>query len=721
MTINVDKGENYKSSKKVCLFSLLVVGILAFVVGILIGRFAACPEPEGVDRLVQDGDQEIADILIQTIEARNIENNLREITRKPHIAGEQADYDLVDYLKKKLTEYGLDSVKTAPYEVLLTYPHPKKTSSIQLLDDTSNTVFDSVTAESKFSADEGVVPPFNAYSPAGEVQGELVYVNYGREEDYDYLKNVSISVKGKIVISRYGKLFRGNKVDIAARHGALGVILYSDPADYALYQDEEHVYPHTWWLLPTGAQRGSIARGTGDPLTPGYPATRTAYRYSLSDIKARMPTIPAHPIGYGAARHFLEQLTGPEVPESWRGALNLTYRFGPGFNSSGWSVKMSINTVKSMRRIHNVIGIIRGKIEPDRYVLIGNHRDAWVYGAMDPSGGTAAMMEVARAMGRLVKDGRWRPRRSIMFCSWGAEEYALIGSNEWIEQYIKSLRARAVGYINIDVAVQGNYTLTSNASPLLYRALYAATKRIPNPNSDDVKAGRLSVYDSWVLRKPLDGRSKYQIASYPLYHTEHETFYAVKNLIDPDFKCHQAVARVGAELVRYLADSLIIPFNVTDYAVQLTRLKKTLDDDYGTLLSANISNYKELDTAIAQFGENVQQFQSALAQVDRKDPMAIRLINDQLLLLERAFLDPEGLPQRPLTKHLIFADNANDLYAGTSFPGLVDLLFKIEELQEPEYSKRWQEVRHHFSVIVNAIQSAGYTLRDVISFVEEKY
>ncbi|KAK7493453.1 hypothetical protein BaRGS_00015353 [Batillaria attramentaria] len=356
------EDNNYKSSssRKVCLISLLVVGILAFVVGILIGRFAACPEPEGADRRIQDGDQEIADILIQSIEAKNIENNLREITRKPHIAGEQADYDLVDYLKKKLTEYGLDSVKAAPYEVLLSYPDPNKPNSVQILDGTNNTVFDSVNAESNFSTYEGVVPPFNAYSPAGEVQGELVYVNYGRVEDYNYLESVNISVKGKIVISRYGSIFRGSKVDIAARHGALGVILYSDPADYALYQDEEHVYPHTWWLPPTGAQRGSIARGTGDPLTPGYPATRTAYRHDENDTET-LPIIPAHPIGYGAARHFLEQLTGPEVPESWRGALNLTYRFGPGFNSSGWSVKMSITTSNSLRRIHNVIGIIRGE------------------------------------------------------------------------------------------------------------------------------------------------------------------------------------------------------------------------------------------------------------------------------------------------------------------------------------------------------------------------
>ncbi|KAK7493452.1 hypothetical protein BaRGS_00015352 [Batillaria attramentaria] len=360
-------------------------------------------------------------------------------------------------------------------------------------------------------------------------------------------------------------------------------------------------------------------------------------------------------------------------------------------------------------------------LPPDRYVLIGNHRDAWVYGAVDPSGGTAAMLEVARAMGRLVKEGRWRPRRSIMFCSWGGEEYGLIGSNEWTEQYAKSLGARAVGYINTDISVQGNYTFKAGASPLMYRALYTATQKIPNPSSDEVEAGRQTVYDTWLYRGDSAGQPEYRIASYPLYHTEYETFDAVKNLFDPEFKFHQAMARVAAELVRYLADSLIIPFNVTDYAVGLTRLKKTLDDQYGTLLSANISNYNELDTAIAQFGENVQQFQSALAQVDRKDPMAIRLINDQLLLLEKAFLDPEGLPQRSQKKHLLFAENSNDLYAGSSFPGLVDLLFKIEELQEPEYSKRWQKVRHHFSVIVNAIQSAGYTLRDVISFVEEQY
>ncbi|KAK7493451.1 hypothetical protein BaRGS_00015351 [Batillaria attramentaria] len=213
----------------------------------------------------------------------------------------------------------------------------------------------------------------------------------------------------------------------------------------------------------------------------------------------------------------------------------------------------------------------------------------------------------------------------------------------------------------------------------------------------------------------------YNLGSYPLYHTEYETFDTMERLVDRGFECSRAVARVGAEILRTLADSLIIPFNVSDYAWRLDVMRQQLDDDFGALLSANLANYTNLELAIRSFTDDVKTFERAIANMDKKDPMAIRKVNDQLLLLENAFLDSAGLPDRPLKKHLLFADSMNDAYAGSSFPGLVDLLFEIDLLKEPEKSERWRRVEQHFSVLLNAIQSAGFTLRDVVDFVEEQY
>lgn len=740
----------------------VVTGVLAFIIGILIGRFAACPKSSGesasgaFDRITQDADPKISDVLIDEIKAINIENNLRHLADKPHIAGEQTDFDLVTWMKAKLTEYGLDSVRAAPYKVLLSYPNKDDPNTAELLNESGDVIFDSTTAESNVSHLEGVVRPFLAYSPVADVVGELVYVNYGRVEDYDDLEKYApdINVTDKIVLARYGKIFRGSKVAIAERMGAKGVIIYSDPADYTDPNDTR-VFPETVWLPGTAAQRGSIFVGDGDPLTPGYPSTRLAFRYDENDTEVELPKIPAHCIGYEAAAHFLRELGGSEVPSTWKGRVQgITYRYGPSFSNR--IIRLNTTTSNAIRKSDNVIAIIKGAVEPDRYVLMGNHRDAWVYGSIDPSSGTAVMMEVARVMANLAKTGQWRPRRSIMFCSWGSEEYGLLGSNEWAEEYVKSLGARAVAYVNIDIAVQGNYSLRALGTPLLYHSTYEAAKKVPNPNAAEESAGRKTVYDTWKHSFPKKGDANlpsigmlgsgsdyapmlqivgitsvdfrytydsntYSLGSYPLYHTEYETFDTMNNLLDHGFQYHRAVAQTAAEILRNLADSLIIPFNVTDLAVRMDQMRDELDEEFGHLLRGNVSDYGELADVIQGFTKDVADFEKSVAEMDKKDPMAIRMVNDQLLLLEKAFLDPNGLPDRPLKKHLLLADSANDSYGGSSFPGLVDLLFGIEDLLGEEKDKRWKRVRQHFSVVLHTIRAAGYTLRNVVNFIEETY
>ncbi|KAJ7386505.1 hypothetical protein OS493_008640 [Desmophyllum pertusum] len=304
---------------------------------------------------------------------------------------------------------------------------------------------------------------------------------------------------------RYGKIFRGNKIANAANYGAIAAILYSDPADYAMMGGEpENTYPNTPWLPASGVQRGSLYTmpGAGDPQTPGIAALKGMYRRPYN--QSELPPIPAHPMGYGDAIHFLKQMGGQEAPKDWRGSLDITYRLGPGFIDSDITVVVDVNNKLGVKPIYNVIGTIYGREEPDRYVLIGNHRDSWVYGAIDASTGTAVTTEIARVLGELKKSG-WRPRRTIKVCSWGGEEYGIIGSTEWVEQHEKELSERAVIYLNTDTAVSGKYVLIASGSPLVKDTLLDFTKTVKDPNAHDDKESILtSCSKEFLPRIPLN-------------------------------------------------------------------------------------------------------------------------------------------------------------------------------------------------------------------------
>ncbi|XP_061183780.1 N-acetylated-alpha-linked acidic dipeptidase 2-like [Saccostrea echinata] len=751
----------HQQAKRNLLLWTLIAAAVGLGIGMIIGRFGFCTEDgnqnvSGIpESLVQDGDPTISPEIISQIRSENIRQYLRELSEYPHLAGTDADYKQAKELHDFWKSVGLDEAFITPYDVLLSYPETEdesKMNRIFVYNSTNQIVWESALYEPILDPSENksnVVPPFNAYSAPGDISSmELVYVNYGRVEDYRWLANsTNINVTGKIVLARYGKIFRGDKVNQAYLHGAIGIIIYSDPADYAVDGENSQVYPHDWWLPDTGTQRGTIFLGQGDPLTPGYPATENAYRLNESDSEAELPKIPSHPIGYGVAKTLIGYMSGAEVPQSWKGALNITYKYGGQLGNSGWRIRIRISTKNSKRRTYNVFGIIRGRIEPDRYVLLGNHRDAWVFGAIDPSSGTAVMKEVSRVMGNLARTNRWRPRRTIVFCSWGAEEYGLIGSTEWIEQYVKNLGSRAVAYLNVDIAVQGNYSLRSLGTPLLNSVIYDATKKVPNP--DEQELAMKTVYDKWLSSFPdtdnklprisnmgsgsdyapfiqrvglpcLDIRytfdsNKYKISSYPLYHSKYETFKVVDEIMDRGFKRHRAVGQTWAELARNLADSLIIPFKVEDYAHKLQSLVKQLDSDFGALMRKNGIQLDLLYNASSLFTSETTAFQKSVDSVNKKDPFAIRKINDQLIQLERAFIDPQGLPGRPLARHVLFAESSVNTYAGSSFPGLADGMFEIEG--SPDEQRRWEIVKKHFTVILYTIESAASTLREASRFM----
>uniref|UniRef100_A0A8C5WWD8 Folate hydrolase 1 n=1 Tax=Laticauda laticaudata TaxID=8630 RepID=A0A8C5WWD8_LATLA len=386
-------------------------------------------------------------------------------TQQPHLAGTEENLHLAEQIQANWKAFGLDSVQLTPYEVLLSYPNETSPNYISFIDERGQEIFNTSLSEpvpAGYDTVEDIVPPYSAFSARGEPEGDLVYVNYGRIEDFHRLeREMGINCSGKIVIVRYGKIFRGNKVKNAYLAGAKGLILYSDPADSCAPGVQP--YPDGWNLPGGGAQRGNVLLldGAGDPLTPGYPAKEYAYRLKEAQSAANL-NIPVHPIGYHDAEKLLKEMGGAPAPDdSWKGQLSVPYNVGPGFTgtSSKRKIRMHIYSFKQVRRIYNVIGILRGETEPDRYVILGGHRDSWVFGGIDPQSGAAVVHEVVRIFGKLKQEG-WRPRRTVIFASWDAEEFGLMGSTEWAEENVKILQERAVAYINADSSIEGKTHLS---------------------------------------------------------------------------------------------------------------------------------------------------------------------------------------------------------------------------------------------------------------------
>uniref|UniRef100_A0A8C0G0H0 Glutamate carboxypeptidase 2 n=1 Tax=Bubo bubo TaxID=30461 RepID=A0A8C0G0H0_BUBBB len=685
------------------------------------------------------------------MKAENIKQFLYNFTQLPHLAGTKENLHLAQQVHAEWKEFGLDSVQLVHYDVLLSYPDDTKPNYISIIDEHGNEIFNTSLSEPPppgYETVRDVVPPYSAFSAQGMPEGELVYVNYGRTEDFFKLeREMGINCTGKIVIARYGKIFRGNKVKNAELAGAKGVILYSDPADYCAPGVDP--YPNGWNLPGGGAQRGNVLNlnGAGDPLTPGYPAKEYTYRLDKAS-GVGLPKIPVHPIGYHDAELLLRNMGGYAPPHSsWKGNLNVSYNVGPGFttNYSTRKVKMHIHSNNEVRRIYNVIGTIRGTVEPDRYVILGGHRDSWIFGGIDPQSGAAVVHEIVRSFGKLKRKG-WRPRRTVIFASWDAEEFGLLGSTEWAEENAKVLQARGVAYINADSSIEGNYTLRVDCTPLMYRLVYSLTKEIPSP--DEGFEGK-SLYESWYKKNPsseykevprinklgsgndfevffqrlgiASGRARYsknlnveKYSSYPVYHTVYETYEIVERFYDPTFKNHLTVAQVRGGLVFELANSVVLPFDCRDYASAVSNyahiiynLSRNHEEELATY---NVS-FDALFSAVENFTEVAASFHDRLQQINTNNLLAVRSLNDQLMLLERAFIDPLGLPGRPFYRHVIFAPSSHNKYAGESFPGIYDAMFDIKN--KADQHEAWEEVKKQISIAAFTVQAAAETLKEV--------
>lgn len=626
------------------------------------------------------------------------EAHLKTLTAEPHMAGTPEDKKTADYVAQKFREAGLNT-RIDEYKVYLNYPvQVRVTMTAPAGVKMTGPTREHVNGD-PFQDDKRVVMPFNGSSPSGDVEGNVVYANYGRPDDFAKLKELGIDVRGKIVLVRYGGNFRGVKSFIAQEQGAAGVLIYSDPIDDGYFKGD--IYPKGPYRPETGVQRGSIEymfEYPGDITTPGVASVPSLpmSKRTLPEKSAAMPKIPTTPLSYGDAMPILQNLGGPESPREWQGALPFTYHVGPGPSKVHVVLKMDYQ----YRTIWNVIGVAKGSELPNDWVVAGNHRDAWVYGAVDPNSGTAALLETVHGIGELLKSG-WHPKRTLVFASWDGEEEGLIGSTEFVEQYGSEL-GNAVAYFNMDVGVAGP-NFGASAVPSLKQFVRDVTKAVPSP-----KGG--TVYDAWRAatdraRKnppaganPVNGRitnaeskdvnvgdlgsgSDYtaflqhqgvpstDIGSggpYGVYHSVFDNFAWFKKFGDPTFVYEQQMARVmGVQILR-MAQNDVLPFDYEQYGKEV-----------GTFLTAAQTRVQQGKwTEQVDFGpamKAAQRFEAAghaLNPMQHNIPASVTGINQGLLEAERALLSPDGLPNRPFFRHTIFAPGEYTGYAAVVIPGV---------------------------------------------------
>ncbi|PYS74143.1 MAG: glutamate carboxypeptidase [Acidobacteria bacterium] len=654
---------------------------------------------------------------------KSAREHLRKLTIEPHIAGTKEDYATAIYVRDQLRSYGLNA-ELKEYDVWLNYPNSP--SIVELITSRRQrlAITEAVVPGDATSSHPKITPLFNGYSASGDVTGPLVYANYGLPGDYDELKKVGVDVKGKIVLVRYGNSFRGVKAKVAEDHGAIGCIIYSDPADDGYMQGD--VYPKGPWRPVASGQRGSVQYlfdYPGDPLTPGKPAIDGVPRLKPEEA-TDLTRIPVQPIAYDVAKTLITPLKGPVRPKGFQGGLPLAYHVG---GTADVKVRLKTDMDYKIRKIWNVIARIDGSQEPDRWVILGNHRDAWVFGAVDPNSGTSAMLEVGRGFGELVKKG-WKPKRTIILGSWDAEEYGLIGSTEWAEEYAADLREKAVAYLNLDAAVSGS-SFGASSVPSLWKLIRDVTRDVKDP-----KSGK-SIYQEWQERS-REGRTERlanetaeaRIGSlgsgsdytpflqhlgvpstdigfngdYGVYHSAYDSFYWMDHFGDPGFLYHVAAAQVWGTLAMRLAEAEALPFDYTDYAGQI---REFFAEALRLAKQRNLSssfNEQDMNKAINDFAEEAARVEKNRRDaVSDKDKSKLKRINDALIGVERSFIDERGLKGRAWYKHQIYAPG---IYTGYAAQPLTDFRQAIDD-------RNSAGTKESLDRIVEALKRATTTLQ----------
>jgi N-acetylated-alpha-linked acidic dipeptidase len=653
--------------------------------------------------------------------------HLKTLTAQPHLSATPEDLATAEYVAQKFRAAGLET-EIVPYRVLLNRPIEQR---VEAFDAAGTLLMSGPTKEhvegDRFQDNPRVTMPFNGSSASGDVTGDVVYANYGRIEDFDQLAAQHVDLKGKIVVVRYGQNFRGIKVYLAEQRGAIGVLIYSDPQDDGYFKGDP--WPMGPWRPETAVQSGSVqnlSRYSGDPETPGVASTPELPDSARmpADKTGNQPHIPSIPLSYHDAAPILKALTGPGAPQGWQGALPFRYHLGNLGGGAGVRVHIVSKQDYALRTIWDVIGKVKGTEYPDEWVVAGNHRDAWIYGAVDPSSGTAAMLEAVHGVGGLLKQG-WRPRRTIVFGSWDAEEQGLVGSTEWVEQHAQALE-HAVAYFNVDVAVSGP-EFSAAAVPSLRQFVREVTRAVPSPLG-------ATVYDQWKIaprevnpNRTSDAADKagevrigdlgsgsdftpfFQHVGVPstdigsegpygVYHSVFDNYDWFVQNADPHFAYLEQMARVlGLEAVR-MADVDVLPYDFVTYADSIAMYAgaaKRKAQDAG-ISGLDFSSLEAADLRFLSAAQRVHGKQLAPAG-------DIARVNAALRQTEAAFIADEGLPNRPWYKHIVFAPGEFTGYAAVVIPGVSEAIDSRDQ----------QRAKAQLEVLTRAVDRAAATLNTV--------
>ena len=690
------------------------------------------------------------------LKPEDLKVRLEKLSAYPHHVGSPYDKENAEFILSQYKSWGWDAHIETFYVL---FPTPKT----RMLEMISPEKFTPILKEPPLKEDrtsnqiDQQLPTYNAYSTDGDVTGELVYVNYGIPSDYEQLERMGISVKGKIVIVRYGAAWRGIKPKVAAEHGAIGCIIYSDPKNDGYYVGD--VYPKGSWRNEYGVQRGSVADMpvySGDPSTPFVGATKDAKHLAVKDIKI-LTKIPVMPISYHDALPLLKSLTGPVAPDNWKGALPITYHVGPGLTK----VHLKLEFNWDIKPIYDVIAKMKGSEFPDQWVIRGNHHDGWVNGAEDPLSGQVAMLEEAKALGELHKNG-WNPKRTIIYCSWDGEEPGLIGSTEWVETHADELKQKAVAYINSDsngrgfLFMEGSHTLESFINNI--------AKDITDPEKgisvwERDRAWEIVNASSLEKKKELENNKNLEIGAMGsgsdytpflqhlgiaslnlgyggeeeggVYHSVYDSYDHYIRFGDPTFEYGVALAKTAGRAVMRLADSEILPFDfndfagrVTTYLNQIEKLTKDMREETNQLnlelkdsLFTEVSdptkvsippkskdpvpylNFAPLDNAIGNLQKSADEYQKAKSEFMKS---AKKLTEDQVSNLnqiiyqsERYLTNKEGLTGRPWFVHEIYAPGFYTGYGVKTLPAV----------REAVESRNWDEANKQAVVVANTLNN----------------
>jgi N-acetylated-alpha-linked acidic dipeptidase len=678
----------------------------------------------------------------------NLREYMRRLSARPHHVGSPYDKDNAEWILAHFKEWGLDA-HIEQFDVL--FPTPK----VRLLEMLAPTKFTAKLEEPALAIDptsnqkSEQLPTYNAYSIDGDVTAPLVFVNYGLPEDYEKLDRLGISVKGAIVIAKYLQSWRGVKPKVAAEHGAIGCLIYSEPQDDGYTRD--NVFPNGPMRPPDGVQRGSVMDfagvSPGDPLTPGIGATPGAKRLDLKDAKS-ITKIPVLPISYADAQPLLAALAGPMAPDEWRGTLPIPYHVGPG--PAQVHLKLAFNW--DIKPVYDVIAKIPGSVAPDEWIIRGNHHDAWVNGAEDPISAQVSLLEEARSLSLLLKQG-WKPRRTIIYAAWDGEEPMLLGSTEWVETHADELRQHAAVYINTDGNDRG--ILTMNGSHTLEQFINGVARDVEDPETKmtvwqraqlNAIATAKSADDRRELRQRADMRinalgsgtdftgfiDHLGIATLDMayggedeqgiYHSIYDDFYWYTHFSDTDFVYGRALAQTVGTSVMRLADAEVLPFDFVNFADTVETytkdLQKLLADKQEEIRERNQQleegvfkatfdprrpkvapvkeevpphlNFAPMQNAVESLTRSAKHYQQALSQSQASlgDATTPKLdaLNRALMESERRLTNADGLPRRPWYKHLLYAPGVYTGYGVKTVPGV------REGIEQKRYAEADQEI-----------------------------